>query len=150
MNQEKIMKAKMVTAIIIAVASMIAAFIFAGLYFDQIKKNRLEYIAQYEENISLAAEELDKYIEKQTDYDLHYNMVLSDLGAARSIIFLVDDYTDKQKIINEIHYCFVKYPVQMKEKLEESAQAFHDIADHLDKGYEEAQAIIDSVDGLGN
>lgn len=150
MNQEKIMKAKMVTSIIIAVASMIAVFIFAGLYFDQIKKNRLEYIAQYEENISLAAEELDKYIEKQTDYDLHYNMVLSDLGAARSIIFLVDDYTDKQKIINEIHYCFVKYPVQMKEKLEESAQAFHDIADHLDKGYEEAQAIIDSVDRLGN
>ena len=49
MNQEKIMKAKMVTAIIIAVASMIAAFIFAGLYFDQIKKNRL-YTRNYKWN----------------------------------------------------------------------------------------------------
>ena len=149
-NQEKIMKAKMITAIVIAIASLIAAFIFAGLYFDQRQKNRLAYIDQYEKNILQAAEEIDKYNEKQTDYELHYNMVLSDLGAARSIIFLVDDYTDKQKIINEIHYCFVKYPEQMKGKLEESAQAFHDIADHLDKGYEEVQKITDSIDKLGN
>lgn len=149
-NQEKIMKAKMVTAIFIAVAMLIAAFIFAGLYFDQLQKNRLEYIEQYEKNISRAADEIDKYLEKKTDYDLHYNMVISDLGAARSIIFLVDDYTDNQKLINEIHYCFVKYPVQMSAKLEECAQAFHDIADHLDKGYEEVQEIIESVDKLGN
>ena len=150
MNQEKIMKAKMVIAIFISIASIFAIFVFAGLYFDQLQKNRLAYIEHFEKSISNAAEEIDKYNEKKTDYDLHYDMVISDLGAARAMIFLVDDYTEKQKIINEIHFCFVKYPDQMKDKLTEASQAFHDIADHLDKGYEEVQAIIDSVDKLGN
>ena len=150
MNQEKIMKAKMVTAIFIALAAVVAVFVFAGLYFDQRRINRLEYIDQYENNILLAAQEIDKYNEKQTDYDLHYNMVLSDLGAARSIIFLIDDYTEKQKIINELHYCFVKYPNQMREKLDDSSKALHDIADHLDKGYDEAKEIVDSINKLGN
>ena len=150
MNQEKIMKAKMVTAIFIALAAVIAVFVFAGLYFDQRRMNRLEYIDQYENNILLAAEEIDKYNEKQTDYDLHYNMVLSDLGAARSIVFLIDDYTEKQKIINELHYCFVKYPNQMREKLNDSSKALHDIADHLDKGYDEAKEIVDSINKLGD
>ena len=150
MNQEKIMKAKMVTAIFIALAAVVAVFVFAGLYFDQRRINRLEYIDQYENNILLAAEEIDKYNEKQTDYDLHYNMVLSDLGAARSIIFLIDDYTEKQIIINELHYCFVKYPNQMREKLDDSSKALHDIADHLDKGYDEAKEIVDSINKLGD
>ena len=150
MNQEKIMKAKMVTAIFIALAAVVAVFVFAGLYFDQRRMNRLEYIDQYENNILLAAEEIDKYNEKQTDYDLHYNMALSDLGAARSIIFLIDDYTEKQKIINELHYCFVKYPNQMREKLDDSSKALHDIADHLDKGYDEAKEIVDSINKLGD
>ena len=150
MNQEKIMKAKMVTAIFIALAAVVAVFVFAGLYFDQRRINRLEYIDQYENNILLAAEEIDKYNEKQTDYDLHYNMVLSDLGAARSIIFLIDDYTEKQKIINELHYCFVKYPNQMRDKLDDSSKALHDIADHLDKGYDEAKEIVDSINKLGD
>lgn len=150
MNQEKIMKAKMVTAIFIALAAVVAVFVFAGLYFDQRRMNRLEYIDQYENNILLAAQEIDKYNEKQTDYDLHYNMVLSDLGAARSIVFLIDDYTEKQKIINELHYCFVKYPNQMREKLDDSSKALHDIADHLDKGYDEAKEIVDSINKLGD
>lgn len=150
MNQEKIMKAKMVTAIFIAIAAIFAIFVFAGLYFDQQQKNRLSYIEQFENNLSLAAGEIDTYCEKKTDYDLHYSMLLSDLGAARAMIFMVDDYTEKQKIINELHFCFVKYPEQMRDKLEEASTAMHDIADHLDKGYEEAQALIDSVDKLGS
>ncbi|MGN1090194.1 MAG: hypothetical protein ACI4Q6_07310 [Huintestinicola sp.] len=150
MNQEKIMKAKMVTAIIIAVLSVFAIFIFAGLYFDSTRQNRQEYIVQYEESLRRAAEEIDKLTEKKTDEELHYNIVVSELGAARAMIFMVEDYTDKQKVINEIHYCFVKYPEQMKEKLPEVSQAFHDIADHLDKGYDEVQLITESVDKLGN
>ena len=150
MNQEKIMKAKMITAIVIAAASLIAAFIFAGLYFDRCKANRLEYIEQYENSIAQAAEELDYFIAKQTDYDLHYSLVLSDLGAARAMIFLVDGKIDEQKAINEIHYCFAKYPEQMSGRLSEAAQAFHDIADHLDKGYDEVRDIVNSVDRLGN
>ena len=150
MNQEKIMKAKMVTAITIAIAALIAVFIFAGLYFDQLKYNRLVYIEQYDKNLTADAEEIDKYIEKQTDYDLYYNLILSDVGAARAMVFLVDDYTEQQKAINEIHYCFVKYPLQMKDKLTETAQAFRDIAYHIDRGYDEVREIVNSVDKLGN
>lgn len=150
MNQEQIMKAKMITAIIIAALSVIAIFVFAGLYFDQREKNRLEYIGQFEESISAAAEEIDKYLEDNVDYDLHYDMAISNLGAARAMIFMVDDYTEKQKLINEIHFCFIKYPQQMKDRLPEVSQAFHDIVDHLDKGYEEVQLITESVDKLGN
>lgn len=150
MNQEDIMKAKMITAIVVAAAAIAAIFVFAGLYLDQRQKNRLEYIEQFEQNLTLAAEEIDVYSEKKVDYDLHYNMVISDLGAARAMIFMVDDYTEKQKIINEIHYCFIKYPEQMKDKLDDAAKAFHDIADHLDKGYDEVKAITDSIDKLGN
>ena len=150
MNQEQIMKAKMITAIIIAALSVAAIFVFAGLYFDQLQKNRLEYIGQFEENISAAAAEIDKYMENNTDYDLHYDMVISDLGAARAMIFMVDDYTDKQKVINEIHFCFIKYPEQMKDKLPEVSEAFHNIADHLDKGYDELKLITESIDKLGS
>ena len=149
MNQEKIMKMKMVSAIIIAIAAIVVAFIFGGLYYDQKKQNRLEYIDKYEDNISQAAKEIDTYLEKKTDYDIHYNMILSDLGAARSLIFLVDDYTDKQKPVNELHYCFVKYPEQMKEKLKETSKALKDISANLDKGYKEAQEIVDSIDKKG-
>jgi hypothetical protein len=77
-------------------------------------------------------------------------MVISDMGAARTLIFLIDDYTEQQKTINELHYCFVKYPEQMSGKLEEASQALNDILDHLDKGYDEAQAIVDSIDKKGN
>jgi hypothetical protein len=143
------MKAKMLTAIFVALAALIAAFVFAGLYFDERTKTRQAYITQYEENLKKAAEEIDKYTEKQTDYDLHYNMVLSDVGAARTLVFLIDDYTEQQKTINELHYCFVKYPEQMSEKLDEASQAMTDIVDHLDKGYDEAQAIVDSIDKKG-
>lgn len=149
MNQEKIMKMRMITAICIAVAATIAAFIFGGLYYERTKENRLEYIEKYEYNITQAAKEIDTYLKKQTDYDLHYNMVLSDMGAARSLVFLVSDYTDKQKIINELHYCLVKYPEQMKSKLKEVSTALKDIANHLDKGYTKAQEIVDSIDKKG-
>lgn len=144
------MKAKMITAIFVAIASIIAIFVFAGLYFDQLQKNRLEYIGQFESSISDAAEEIDKYLGTDADYELHYNMIISNLGAARNMIFLVDDYTEKQKVINEIHFCFIKYPEQMKDKLPEVSEAFHNIADHLDKGYDELKLITESVDKLGS
>ncbi len=144
------MKAKMITAIFVAIASIIAIFVFAGLYFDQLQKNRLEYIGHFESSISDAAEEIDKYLGTDADYELHYNMIISHLGAARNMIFLVDDYTEKQKVINEIHFCFIKYPEQMKDKLPEVSEAFHNIADHLDKGYDELKLITESVDKLGS
>ena len=44
----------------------------------------------------------------------------------------------------------IKYPEQMSTRLEELKQAFDDIGADLDKGYEEAQAVVDSVNKKGN
>jgi hypothetical protein len=150
MNQEKILRAKMITAIVLALISLIVTFVFAGLYSEETKKTRRAYITQYEENLTNAAVEIDEYIKTGKDYDLHYNMIISDMGAARSLVFLISGYTEQQKTINELHYCFVKYPEQMSEKLEETSVALWDITDHLDKGYDEAEAIVDSIDKKGS
>ena len=142
MNQEKIMKAKMITAIVICIAALAGLFVFIGLYMDKSEEVRKTYIAKYMENLSAASEEID--------LQTRYNMILSDMGAARSLVFLIDDYTDEQKAINELHYCFVKYPEQMQGKLEDVKKALDHITENLDKGYREVNEIVDSVDKMGN
>ena len=121
-NQEKIMKRKMISAIIWAIILLIALLVFIGL---------------------------DTYFSRKIDYDLHYNMVISDLGSARSFVFLIDDYSERQKAINELHYCFVKYPKQMKTRLEAVNQGLKDIVDNLDKGYDEIREVVDSIEKKG-
>ena len=116
------------------------------------KENQQRYKDQFLRNMSDAADEIDVYLKTKIDYDMHYNMVLSDVGAARSFIFLVEDeeWTDRQKTVNELHYCLVKYPDQMKNKLEDVSNALKDVYDNLDKGYDEMSAIVDSVDKMGS
>lgn len=155
LNQEKIMKRRMISAIVFAIISLTALFVFVGLYSEEKSKIQIKYREQYIENLLEAHNELDTYLQKNTDYELHYNMVLSDLGAARSFIFLMNNKDDKmniaekQKTINEFHYCFVKYPEQMSKKLKDADTAIFDIAYGLDKGYDEAQAVVDSINKLG-
>lgn len=146
------MKRKMITAIIWAIILLIALLVFIGLYIDKSKELKEKYRSQYLRNLSDAADEIDTYLDRKIDYELHYNMVLSDLGAARSFVFLIEDeeMTEKQKAINELHYCFVKYPEQMKNKLEDTSTALKDINDNLDKGYDEVRQIVDSVNKMGN
>lgn len=149
MNQEKIMKRKMISSIVLFILALIALLVFVGLYIDETKKTQQSYNIQYMENIKSARDEITYYLDTKTDYDLHYNMLISDLGAARSLIFLLDNLTEQQKIINELHYCFVKYPEQMKSKLEDTKTALEDIADNLDKGYTEAYDIVQSINRMG-
>lgn len=146
MNQEKIMKAKMITAIVICIAAIAGLFVFIGLYMDKSEEVRKTYIAKYMENLSAASEEIDTYLESGKDLPTRYNMILSAMGAARSLVFLIDDYTDEQKAINELHYCFVK----MQGKLEDVKKALDHITENLDKGYREVNEIVDSVDKMGN
>ena len=96
MNQEKIMKAKMITAIVICIAALAGLFVFIGLYMDKSEEVRKTYIAKYMENLSAASEEIDTYLESGKDLPTRYNMILSAMGAARSLVFLIDDYTDEQ------------------------------------------------------
>lgn len=150
MNQEKIMKVKMITSIVLSILSVVAMCVFIALYFDEKANVQRTYREKYMENLTYACEEIDTYFETERDLDLHYNMILSDVGAARTLVFLIDDYSvEKQKIMNTFHYCLVKYPDQMKEKLKESRTAMDDITANLDKGYDELEKITDSVDKLG-
>ena len=146
------MKRKMITAIIWSIILLIALIVFIGLFVDKTKENQQRYKDQYLRSMSDAADEIDVYLKTKIDYEMHYNMVLSDLGAARSFIFLVEDeeWTDRQKTVNELHYCLVKYPDQMKNKLEDVSNALKDVYDNLDKGYDEMNAIVDSVDKMGS
>ena len=69
MNQEKIMKAKMITAIVICIAALAGLFVFIGLYMDKSEEVRKTYIAKYMENLSAASEEIDTYLENGKDYN---------------------------------------------------------------------------------
>ena len=143
------MKRKMISAIIWSLILLIALLVFIGLYVDKSREIQTTYKKQYKQNLSDATEELDTYFDRKIDYDMHYNMVLSDIGAARSFVFLIEDYTENQKAINELHYCLVKYPKQMKTRLEAVNQGLKDIVDNLDKVYDEIREVVDSVDKMG-
>ena len=126
MNQEKIMKRKMICAIVMFIAALIGLFVMAGLYADKSEEVQEAYRAQFKENMDYAADEIDEYLKTEKDLDLHYSMIVSDMGAARSMIFLIDGAAEEQKVINELHYCFVKYPQQMQGKERDKAvQADH-------------------------
>ena len=144
------MKVKMITSIIVSFLTIIALCVFIALYFDEKAKTRRTFEEKYMENLTYACKEIDTYLDTKIDVELHYNMILSDVGAARTLIFLIDDYSEeKQKTINTYHYCLVKYPDQMKQKLEEARIAMDDITANLDKGYDELEEIINSIDKLG-
>ena len=148
------MKRKMITAIIWSFILLIALLVFIGLYIDKSKEMNEKLRTQYKNCLSDAAEEIDTYLDRKIDYDMHYNMVISELGSARSFLFMIEDDSDKmtenQKTVNELHYCFVKYPEQMKSKLADVSQALKDVYDNLDKGYDEMQKVVDSVNKMGN
>ena len=89
MNQEKIMKAKMITAIVICIAALAGLFVFIGLYMDKSEEVRKTYISKYMENLSAASEEIDTYLESGKDLPTRYNMILSDMGAESRWCFLL-------------------------------------------------------------
>lgn len=143
------MKRKMISAIIWSIILLIALLVFIGLYVDKSREIQATYKKQYMNSLADASEELDTYFDRKIDYDMHYNMLISNMGAARSFVFLLDDYTEQQKAINELHYCLVKYPKQMKTRLEDVNKGLKDITDNLDKGYDEIRAVVDSVNKMG-
>ena len=135
---------------------LIALLVFIGLYIDKSKEITDRFRSQYKQSIADAADEIDTYLDTKVDYDMHYKMLISNIGAARSFIFLLEEDDDKknnmtenQKAVNELHYCHVKYPEQMKTKIEDVSKALHDVYDNLDKGYDEMRAIVDSVNKMG-
>ena len=138
MNQEKILKRRFVTIMILWIITLIALLVFIGLYIDETRRVQETYRKQYKVELSHASKEIDSYLLNQGDTSHRYKRITSYVTCASSYAFLI-----------EVNTCLIKYPEQMGTKLEDLKQAFDDIGADLDKGYEEAQAVVDSVDKLG-
>ena len=71
------------------------------------------------------------------------------MNSVSSFAFLLNNFDDEKRTMNEFYTIFLKYPEQMSTKLDEAYQALSDIHANLDKGYEEANELIASIDLKG-
>ncbi|MBR6101721.1 MAG: hypothetical protein IKP95_04775 [Ruminococcus sp.] len=150
MNQDKIMKRRMITAIVLMLICLIALLVFIGLYVDETKRVQEVYRTQYKTELRHVVEEIDIYLEPEGDDDLVYRRVCSYMSNAGAFAFLIEDFSEKQILINQISTALIKYPVQMQPKLEELKQAINDILAELDKGYTELDELFQSIELKGN
>ena len=58
---------------------------------------------------------------------------------------------DQKRTVNELQTCMMKYPeqIQKKETLEDIRTAVTDMSQNLDKGYDEAAKVVDSINKKG-
>ena len=150
MNQESIMKRRMVTAIALCIIAIVGMLVFIGLYIDEKNSVQQTYRSQYHTSLKHVSDDVTSYLEAEGDKDMRYTRLVSDMSNAGSFAFLIDGFTEKQIIVNELSTCLLKYPDQMKGKLEDVKTAVDDMQQELDKGYEKAKEIVDSVDKKGN
>jgi hypothetical protein len=150
MNQEILMKRKMIRAILLFLLTFVALVVFIALYIDETKRVQETYRIQYMTNISHVIEDIDSYKNGEGDHELRYMRIVNNMGSASSFAFLLNDLDEeKKKTINEVNACVMKYPEQMREKLDDMRTALSDIHDGLDKGYTEAADMVESVDKMG-
>lgn len=148
-GQEYLMRQKMLRAIVIAIVLGIALIVFVALYVAETKRVQETYRAQYEKSLVNVAADIQSYLNADGDFELRYRMLVSDMANANSYAFLLNDFTDRQKSINELYTVILKYPDQTKEKMEELDTVFQDLLDNLDKGYEEMDQFVASIDLKG-
>lgn len=153
MTQERLMKRRMTRAIVLFAITLAALIIFIALYIDQSNRVQETYRKEYNSYLEKASYAIDSYLNAEGDLPLRYRRLLSEVSSADAFAFVMTGLTDEQKIaINGIHACLLKFPEQMQEKkrLEDMRTAFIDMSQNLDKGYDEAAAIVDAVDKKGH
>jgi uncharacterized membrane protein YcjF (UPF0283 family) len=151
MGQEYLMRRKMWRAVVAAILTSIALIVFIALYVNEVQRVQLTYRAQYRDALSHAISDIEGYQNAEGDYEFRYRLILSDVAAAKSFAFLIEDFTEEQKIINGWYSASVRYPKQMQEaeRLEDTRKSLEDILDNLDKGYEELDAVVNGIDLKG-
>ncbi len=152
MTQEKIMKGRMIRAIVLFVITLIALLIFIGLYIDETHRVQETYRAQFNNYLIKTSANIDSYLDAEGDLPLRYRRILSDYSSANSFAFVMTGLTDDQKrTVNELQTCMMKYPeqIQKKETLEDIRTAVTDMSQNLDKGYDEAAKVVDSINKKG-
>ena len=144
------MKGKLVSTIILLIATLIALLIFIALYVDETHKVQKTYRDQYRTELGHVSGEIEGYLKAEGGHDTRYFMVIGYMSSASSYAFLLDNFTEEQKTMNQLYTCLIKYPEQMSERLEDVKKAVDHILEDLDKGYDEVREIIDSIDKKGN
>ena len=152
-GQETLMKRRMISAIILFLITFIALLVFVGLYIDESRRTQETYNTQYVTNLTHVSEDVGSFLDAEGDKDFRYVRIISDMSSANSFAFLLDRLSeDRKKTVNELNACIMRYPEQMQEenKLTELKTALEDIIAGLDQGYDEAQALVDSIDKQGH
>ena len=153
MTQEKLMKDRMIRAIVLFGITLIALLVFIGLDIDETHRVQEQYRTQFRTYLVQTSESISSYLDNEGDLPLRYRRILSDFSSANSFGFLLESLTEDQKrSINELQACLMKYPEQMQDKkrLEAMKTAVDDMGNNLDKGFTEAGAVVDSVDKKGH
>ena len=143
------MKRRMISAIVLFLITFVALLVFIALYMDEVKRVQETYKKQYRTGLQDVITDIESYKNAEGDLELRYMRIVSDLSGANAFAFLIDDLDEEKKTMNEVSVCLIKYPEQMKGKLDELETAVNDILDDLDKGYDEAQALVDSINKQG-
>ena len=152
MTQEKLMKKRMIRAIVLLVIALIALMTFIGLYIDQKQRVQETYRIHFHADLEKASAAIDSYLDAEGDLPLRYRRILSEVSSADAFAFIMTGLTEDQKrAFNQLHACLLKYPEQMQEKqrLEDMRTSINDIHDDLDKGFIEASGIVASIDKKG-
>ena len=149
MGQEELMKRRMVRAIVLFAVTFVALLVFIGLYIDEKRRVQETYRSQYKLCLLHASEDIGDYLGGEADYDMKYMRITCDMNSANSFAFLLENFNEQRKTVNELYTCMLKYPDQMKTRLPELDTALNDMAAELDKGYEEAEALVDAIDKKG-
>ncbi len=147
------MKKRMIRAFALFGVTFVTLLVFIGLYIDETRRVQETYRTQFISNLSHTSKSIEDYLDAEGDFELKYRRILSDMSSADSFAFLLDNLTEQQKItVNQLHSCLLKYPEQMKEqeRLEALQQAVTDLQSNLDKGFEEADALIATIDLKGH
>ncbi|MBQ4465865.1 MAG: hypothetical protein II916_07880 [Oscillospiraceae bacterium] len=146
------MKQRMVAAIVLFSVTLVALVVFIGLYADERMRVQETYQNRYEDNLERVREDIVSYQEAEGDYELRYQRLMIDMSNAKEFAFLIHNFDDKQIIVNELYTVLLKYPEQMqtKENLDALYVATGDILAHLDKGYDEAEELVESIDKKGH
>ena len=146
------MKRRMIRAIVLFILTFIAMLIFIGLYVDETHRVQETYRTQFNAHLIETSGAVSSYLNAEGDLPLRYRRILCGMNSADSFAFLMTGLTDEQKrTVNELYTCLLKYPEQMQDqqRLEDLRTAVTDISQSLDKGFEEAAAIVDSIDKKG-
>ena len=148
-GQEYLMRQKMLRAIVIAIILGIALTVFIALYVAETKRVQETYRAQYNKSLISVLEDIHSYQNADGDFELRYRMLVSDMASANSFAFLLNDFTERQKSINGLYTVVIKYPEQTQKRIDEVEVIFADLTANLDKGYDEMDVFVASIDLKG-